>query len=55
MKEFLPGINIVTNARALSVYYYYKDRATWFKEICLYFYEMTQKSTPAYWITVSNA
>ena len=42
MKEFLPGINSVTSAWTWGIYYYYQDRRTWFKEMSLYFYEVTQ-------------
>ena len=55
MKEILPGINSATNARAWDIYYYHIDRPTWFKEIALYFYEVTQIRNPSYWITVLNA
>ena len=44
IKEFLPGVYPVTNARAWGIYYYYKDRPTWFQEISLYFYEVTRTS-----------
>ena len=48
IKEFLPGIYPVTNARVRGIYYYYKDRPTWLKEISLYFYEVTQTREPPY-------
>ena len=48
MKEFLPGIKHETNAQAGGIYYYYKDRPTWLKEISLYFYEVTQTREPPY-------
>ena len=42
------GVYPVTNARAWGIYYYYKDRPTWLKEISLYFYEVTQTREPPY-------
>ena len=48
IKEFLPGVYPVTNARAWGIYYYYKDQPTWLKEISIYFFEVTRTRTPPY-------
>ena len=48
MKEFLPGINSETNARAEGIDYYYKDRPTYFKEMPLYFYVVKRTREPPY-------
>ena len=48
LKEFLPGVYPVTNARAWGIYYYYKDWPTWLKELSIYFYEVTRTRTPPY-------
>ena len=48
IKELLPGVYPVTNARAWGIYYYYKDRPTLLKEISIYFYEVTRTRTPPY-------
>ena len=48
IKEFLPGVYPVTNARAWGIYYYYKDRPIWFQETCLYFDEVKRTRTPPY-------
>ena len=48
MPERLPGVYPVTNALTIGIYYYYKDRPTWLKEISIYFYEVTQTREPLY-------